>query len=169
MFHSLWCLGAQRKGMVIYMIRGVHFKIPQKMDNIIFNILCCLNVESYYWFKISSQTEVWGEQIEEDFFEKEFYKGDEFLNIIKNKHRIIFLKIQGYLKECDIKNIHTYKEFVDSNCNIIILIYDCEFVEIYSKNESTSILLFRRAKALVYKSCGYITDDNDSRTKMDVL
>ena len=130
MFHSLWCLGAQRKGMVIYMIRGVHFKIPQKMDNIIFNILCCLNVESYYWFKISSQTEVWGEQIEEDFFEKEFYKGDEFLNIIKNKHRIIFLKIQGYLKECDIKNIHTYKEFVDSNCNIIILIYDCEFVEI---------------------------------------
>ena len=76
MFHSLWCLGAQRKGMVIYMIRGVHFKIPQKMDNIIFNILCCLNVESYYWFKISSQTEVWGEQIEEDFFEKEFYKGD---------------------------------------------------------------------------------------------
>ena len=100
MFHSLWCLGAQRKGMVIYMIRGVHFKIPQKMDNIIFNILCCLNVESYYWFKISSQTEVWGEQIEEDFFEKEFYKGDEFLNIIKNKHRIIFLKIQGYLKEC---------------------------------------------------------------------
>ena len=80
-----------------------------------------------------------------------------------------FLKIQGYLKECDIKNIHTYKEFVDSNCNIIILIYDCEFVEIYSKNESTSILLFRRAKALGYKSCGYITDDNDSRTKMDVL
>ena len=110
MFHSLWCLGAQRKGMVIYMIRGVHFKIPQKMDNIIFNILCCLNVESYYWFKISSQTEVWGEQIEEDFFEKEFYKGDEFLNIIKNKHRIIFLKIQGYLKECDIKNmsLHQY-------------------------------------------------------------
>ncbi len=169
MFHSLWRLGTQWKGMVIYMIRGVHFKIPQKMDNIIFNILCCLNVESYYWFKISSQTEVWGEQIEKDFFEKEFYKGDGFINIIKNKHRIIFLKIQAYSKECDIKNIHTYKEFVDSNCDIIILIYDCEFVEIYSKNESTSILLFRRAKALGYKSCGYITDDNDSRTKMDVL
>ena len=94
------------------------------MDNIIFNILCCLNVESYYWFKISSQTEVWGEQIEEDFFEKEFYKGDEFINIIKNKHRIIFLKIQAYLKECDLKNIHTYEEFVDSNCDIIILVYD---------------------------------------------
>ena len=169
MFHSLWRLGMQWKGMVIYMIRGVRFKIPQKMDNIIFNILCCLNVESYYWFKISSQTEVWGEQIEKDFFEKEFYKGDEFINIIKNKHRIIFLKIQAYPKECDIKNIHTYKEFVDSNCDIIILVYDCEFVEIYSKNESTSILLFRRAKALGYKSCGYITDDNDSRTKMDVL
>lgn len=121
------------------MIRGVSFKISQKKDSTLWNILNCVNVRKYNWYSIQSQNEAWeyiNDVQESPFLGKEMYDGKSFFDEIHKDHFIIFLKLQAYEGIPDSYDIHSYKEFQESPCKILLLIYDCEYVEIYDLSES---------------------------------
>ena len=85
------------------MIRGVSFQIPQRKLDTLWQILQCVDIAQYDWYNIDCQNEVWSDSLQA------YFPGDQF---------------------CD---LHTYQEFVGSDCQILLLIHDCEFVEIYVK------------------------------------
>lgn len=147
---------------------GVHFEVPQVAGNIILDILKYINVKKYYWHSISGQTETWNGVNGDDFFEHKIYPGCDFLDLIKNNHRIIFLKLQATNSYNYMENINTYEEFKNSKCDIIILIYDCEFAEVYAKNVDILKLILEVAKELKYRNIGYIDDKRPTRTTMNI-
>lgn len=152
------------------MIIGVSFEITQqKNGNILFEILKSIDIHKYFWYNILEQTEALANQQGEDFFYKRYYDRDDFFNYIQNHHYIIFLKLQAYFKNDKFYEIHTYDEFESSDCQLLVLINDCEFVEIYVKEATDSKIIFENALSKNYRNVAYITINSDKRTTMDLL
>ncbi len=152
------------------MIRGVCFKVSQTFDSkVLYEILSCLKVENYSWYNISSQNEVWLDRNGNYAITNASYNGEEFLRAIDICCYVIFLKLQAYLDTHKHQEIHNYKEFLESDCQLLLLIHDCEFVEIYAKDYNTVDILFKNALKNNYKNVEFITEKNDTRNKMDVL
>lgn len=153
---------------MINIIRGITFLIDNE-KNILYQILKCIDIANYCWYNIYEQCEVWNNKTSEPFFDNDYYNGEEFENIIQSECFIIFYKVQAYLKKGNFNNIHTFQEFLQSECQILLLIYDCNFVEIYVKDSVALNDLYNNAMKNGYKKIRYITDENDSRIKMDIL
>ncbi len=150
------------------MIRGVSFKVlPSK--RILWKILKCLDIKKYCWYNIVDQCEVWANYSGGICFEKGYYDGKCFLQNIMSDHFVIFLKLQAYKENGNFFELHTYDEFQKSDCQILILINDCEFVEIYVKDIFHAKLIYQNAAKEGFKDIRYITESNDSRTKMDLV
>lgn len=150
-------------------IRGISFKIPQEKNSNIEDLLEGINVRAMFWYNVESQNEVWSVPQYTDFFKKEYYDGADFYQQIKVPHKVIFLKLQAYLREGKFVEIHKYEEFLTSHCVLLLLIYDCENVEIYSKDEALTRAICNTAHRNGYSEITLITDDNDGRRKMDIL
>lgn len=150
------------------MIRGISFQIPQANTNTLYKILNGLNITEYDWQYIADQSEVWDVSSTKDFFLQTYYTGDSFLNLIQQNHYIIFLKLQAYLQPDQPENIHTYSDFIKSNCQLLLLIYDCEYVEIYAKSQTAIAAIQRSIQENGWQETCIITDYNDRRTKMDI-
>ena len=150
------------------MIRGISFKISQKEPNVLLDILSAIDLTKFYWYNIKEQAEVYTEELEDDFFLKDCYKGEEFFRYIEKSNLIIFLKFQAYLQFSDYKNIRTYDDFIKSDCQLILLIYDCEYVELYVKDSNYATIIYEEAIKNGYDTIDYITDNNDERTSMDI-
>lgn len=151
------------------MIVGVSFEIPQETTNVLWKILSSIDISKYFWCCDRTQTEVWDKTFQNDFFNQEYYTGDQFSQYVQNDHRIVFLKIQAHFSLGNFQNIHLYNEFVNSDCQILVLIYDCENVEIYMKNPMELLAIFENAKANDYQNVAVITDSNITREKMDIM
>lgn len=153
---------------MISIIRGITFSVESE-KSVLYEILKCIDIVNYCWYNIYEQNEVWNNKTKEEFFEKDYYDGNDFENVIQSEYCIIFYKVQAYLKKGNFNNIHTFQEFLESECQILLLIYDCSFVEIYVKDSVVLNNLYHNAIKNGYKKVRYITDENDNRTRMDVL
>lgn len=151
------------------MLRGVSFEIPKICTNILWKILGEISPESFCWYVDQNQTEVWTADWESDFFKKYLYSGDEFCKQIRLDHNVIFLKIQAYQKEHGCQHIKCFEEFRNSDCEILLLIYDCAYVEVYSKRDNYTIQLYNTACRKRFQHVAYITDLNDSRNSFNIL
>ncbi len=150
------------------MIRGIIFEIPNRIGTTLYDMLSPLGIDSLNWYVEESQSEVLDGQSQEDFFTKCSYSGAEFEKLIQTEHYLIFLKLYGYQgNSFDI--VHSYEEFRRSNCRLLILINDCEFVEVYATYPEDIIKLQECVEKNKYHLIRYITDENDKRVKLDVL
>ena len=150
-------------------IRGVMFEISQETTNILWSILRKIVVDhQYYWWIDKNQSEVWDEKLDSDFFEKSTYTWMEFLARIKKNCKIVFLKMQAYSDLALFENLMQYDEFLNSPCQLIFLIYDCEYVEIYVKDTEQIDIIYRAAIEKGFKNVTYITDQNDARTNLNI-
>lgn len=151
------------------MVRGVEFEILQKTADTLWEMLNCINIETYKWYIIDSQEEVWNEEQNEDFFTTQDLSGKDFAEKIHSNHYIVFLKLQAYLTDGVFSDVQTYDEFLKGDCKILVLVNDCEYVEIYCKDRTISEVIYNHAISKKYKNVKYITNDNDHRTIMNVL
>ena len=78
------------------------------------------------------------------------------------------MKLQAYLTENPFVNIHTYEQFSASDCQIMVLVYDCKFVEIFIKDMRIIENVYKNALVCDYMDLKYITDQNDGRSIMDL-
>ena len=97
---------------------------------------------------------------------------NEFNQFITNEQFVvIFINVQGYKKN-SIKsntNLVSYQDFIKSTCEIIVLISDLYFVEIYCKDWDVLRLLAANLKANGCEDIKYKTLENDGRTKLSVV
>ena len=156
------------------MIRGISFKLPSLSYHntfrikILYHILKCIDIEKYNWYAIDSQSDVWeykyNTYMSDLFFKKDYYNGEFFLNQINLEYFVVFLKLQAYHKHDELKEIDSYDDFLKSDCQILLFIWDCYFVDIYLKDEAIAKAFYENALANGYTEVEYITDENDERT-----
>ena len=150
------------------MLRGVSFQIPQGYSDSLNQILRNIDVEKYHWYNDTSQAETWNPNSEDDFFVMDEYNGPEFKELIRQSYLILFLRLLAFQVPDEFTHISSYSDFLSSACCMIILIYDCENVEIYSKDIQEIEILYNSALENGYTGVEYITDSNDGRTSMNI-
>lgn len=150
------------------MLRGITFEIPNNVGISLYDMLSDIDVVKINWYIEQGQSEVLTSDGEEGFFTKSIYNGNDFLNLIKNEHYLIFLKLYGY-QGTHFNAVHSYEDFKRNNCRLLILINDCKFVEIYASYTDDIQKLYAAAEKNKYQEINFITDINDKRDKFDVL
>lgn len=152
------------------MIRGIFCTVSQTFNGkLLWDMFKCFANEKYAWHVIDDQSEIWANSNNNDFFEFDCYNTKEFLKCVSRNHYAVFLKLQIYNEIHEFSKLHTYDDFLNSDCLMAVLINDCEFVEIYIKDEKILNRLYDSLVAVGCKSIEYLTDDNDSRAKLNVL
>lgn len=153
------------------MIRGVFIKIIKRIDRILVELLNGINIGQYKWYNVKNQKEAWClENGEKDEFLKDiYYHGKDFEKIINRDHYLIFLKLEVFGENVKKVNIHTYEEFQNSDCQILILIYDCNYIELFSKEKDIIQSIYANLKEKDFAEVEYITDKNDERYVLDIL
>jgi ribosomal protein S16 len=81
---------------------------------------------------------------------------------------IIFADLKAYPKGKMVSDIGTYEDFLNSDCQLVVLVVDCTYVTIYSKDKEMLEWLYYRAKVNKFENVQYITKENDSRTRLSV-
>lgn len=148
---------------------GVVFNIDQSCEDNLYKIMMLIQNNNFYWHVVRNQSEIWREEYLDDFFEKEVYHGEEMEEKTKEKHHVIFAKLQGYLQIDAYQNICSFKDYIDSKCQIVILIYDCENVEIFIKDEEMVTELHTRAQKENFDNLHYITNEMNQRISFEIV
>lgn len=66
------------------------------------------------------------------------------------------------------EEIDTYEDFLHSHCEMIVLLYDRAYVEIYCKDSAWTQILFQRGTEIPGAHVTKKYDDTDTRTEMYV-
>lgn len=139
------------------MIKGLSFRILNEQGKYLFEILENISITKYNWQCIDA--EVYNNRCE-NLFNKDTISGKELDRIIsKQNYYIVNIQLEAYEKIENRNAIKLYRDFIKSNCEIMLCIYDSEFCEIYFKNEE---LLNKEYKILKEKNFNpvYITEKN---------
>lgn len=151
------------------MKRGVFFELSNEYGKYLFDILQSIPLESYNWH-IGYEEILMVDRVNETLFEDyEEIEGDELRRIIdSNTYYAIFAELKAFPKTSTITEIDTYEDFVSSDCEVIVLLVDCVYVEMYIKNQEVLETMYKHAKQMNYTRVEYIDDKNDGRTRMYV-
>lgn len=84
-----------------------------------------------------------------------------------NKYYLIFADIKAYPKGRNPANIETYEEFVNSDCELVLLVVDSVYFTIYCNRKKLETL-YNNAKLNGFEDLQYITDEKDTRTRLSV-
>lgn len=148
-------------------MRGLRFKIANDYGRYLFCVLEESRMESFYW-KIS-ETEIYADDANTLLFKSNCLSGSDFKEAISlYNYYIIFANLQAYSSKKDFVELKTYEDFINSKCSIIILISDCEFVEIYAKSLSVIEKIKSNAQRYNFTEIEYITEENDYRISLSV-
>lgn len=153
------------------MKRGIRFEVPNGYGNILAEVLKPFDLPSFCWKIGDGESYLEGDKgLERDLFPEgqTIMEGAELKNLLENnRHYVIFAELQAY-PDSAFFEIVSYEEFVDSPCELVLLVVDCIYVDVYCKNESTIELLYDHANEHRYGQVAYITDENDTRTRLSV-
>ncbi|NTW95490.1 MAG: DUF2691 family protein [Erysipelotrichaceae bacterium] len=149
-------------------IRGVSFTAEYRV-NLLKVIFEQINVKEFMWVNVLSQNEVWKNIHGGTAIDQEFYNGEDFLSMINSEYWIIFLKLQAYHILGLHTDIHSYQDFINSDCMLVCLIADSKYVQIYAKDQTMIRILYERAMANGFTEIKYLLDNNDTRWKLDVV
>lgn len=151
----------------IYM-RGLSFKLSNPKGVPLLQILTCVNVGNYHWYVVGNQNDTWDSHMERLLLDRFAYDGSSFYEIIKQEHFVIFLKLQAYFPCDKYEEILLYDDFQNSKCQILLLIHDCCYVDIYVKDHVVIEEIYQYVVSSGCQNVRYINDDSDTRTKMSV-
>jgi hypothetical protein len=152
--------------------RGISFEIPNKYGNYIGEILKPVELSAFSWYIGGEESYlVENGTLGEPLFPDEVYGMDgRFLKGIveNNNYYVIFASLKAFPKERDVVDIRTYEQFLNSECQLVLLVIDCAYVTIYCKDKGTLKSLYDNSKTKGFVNVQYITDENDFRTRLSV-
>jgi len=149
------------------MIRGVHVETTiSTAGGLIYEMLAGI-AEEYLCYNLESQYEAFMISIADAFAGETLSESYDALSDNQNGF-FISLKLQFFRAEDQFCEVSNYQEFLDSDCQILLLLYDCVYYDIYVKGEKRSEDIYQSIDKSILRELSYITDDNDTRTKMSV-
>ena len=152
-------------------IIGIEYIVSSDERKTLCNSFKGFNMEKYTWRIVFDQTEL--VPITENGklgFEAELYSGSDFEKEIIKEHYIIFMKLEAYRNsEVNITEIESYEDFIQSDCQLLLLINDVQFVEIYTKSQTELEILYDNALKIGFSGIRYITKETNERACFNVL
>jgi hypothetical protein len=154
------------------MLRGISFEIPNKYGSFLAEILEPIDITKFNWRNENEEAYlVIDGQFEEALFPEVINEMDGSVlgkRIKDNQYYVIFADLKAFPKRKEVNNIETYEEFLNSECELVLLVVDSVYTTIYCKDKEKLKLLYRNAKECGFEDVQYITDDNDGRTRLSV-
>ncbi|MGZ9586697.1 DUF2691 family protein [Paenibacillus marinisediminis] len=151
------------------MRRGISFETPNEYGGLLGEVLKPIDITAFNWRIGSGESYmVVNDQLDKELFseDRDIIEGAELKNLLEtNKYYIIFADLQAFSKD-ENPHIATYEEFIESNCELVLLVIDCCYVAIYCKNQEAIELIYKNAIDCGFEDVEYITDENDSRTRL---
>lgn len=150
-------------------MRGLSFEIPNRYGRYLYDILVDINLKKYFWK--SGDGEAYyleNNQLGAALFPHPYtYTGEDLFNRISTKdYYVIFADLKAFNEKTHVQGIATYEDFLNSPCEIVLLIVDSSYITIYVKDQYVTERLYRKAFQNGYENIAYITDENDLRTTL---
>lgn len=144
---------------------GVWFEIPNGYGNYLSDILEPLSVKCYQWVVDDDEIHV----LKDNEFTNEFLFSDEdriisgeklYESTKNNTYYMIFITLRAFLKDGNIESVSNYKEFLESDCQIILAVYDCSEVMFWCKDSQLVLKMYNNALSKGYKNINYISEED---------
>ncbi len=150
--------------------RGLRFEVPNKYGTFISIVLKSIAVNDYDW--ILNHIEVHSSNKNDDDLWNEnqpFILSGEVLKerIDLPNYYTVFGEFFAYPRGNQPKLVSSYEEFKESAAEIVLLIVDSVYYDIYCKDEELIEQLYSNAKDNNFSNIEYI-DENDTRTRLSV-
>lgn len=144
---------------------GLKFKIKNEYGSFLNKILNSINVLEYDWEIITDDT-----ICPDDtrlFNDNVYLNGEDFLNcIMKDCYYMIFVDLKAFPLNGVHVEIETLNDFLESDCQLILLCTDSEFIEIYCKNKETLDIIYNNCKDFKFTSVEYLSQEDASNNNM---
>lgn len=125
------------------MILGVFFKLDKTSD--LFFKYLFYNIDLSKYIINIDDAQVWKDNLGNDTFVKSDYQGETFQNIaFQSQYLITQLKLKAFCKFP--KKIKEFNDYLNSDCEFMIYIYDCFYIEIYCKSNMLLNLFINNIK-----------------------
>ena len=149
------------------MIRGIFILTQSKYGFILSELLEGVDIRDYVW--AIDHKEVYSPDTDHRF-DQETLCGESFAEAINTppEYLLHMGEFKAFQKESDMVKVETYSDFISSNCQIIILVADSRFIDIYAKDISVLEIIKENANKYGCEKTEYISADNDERRFMHV-
>lgn len=139
---------------------GIRFEIPNDYGKYLKDIFEGLNTSNYYWQIDDTEIMTFNQNY---LFDKNIYNDKEFSSKIKeNNYYIIFADIKC-IKTKKKVIINNYDSFLKSDCEILLLVVDSSYVDLYVKSKLYMDLIKSNVERNDYKNVEYIYNDDNPR------
>lgn len=145
---------------------GIEFELKSNYESIIYSILKDVDVEKYKWVIVQQEV-----IFENDFNKKlpSIIEGKKFCEKFQNDggYFVNQLNMQAYFSDSKISKINNYNDFLNNECQIIVLFSDNKVVEVYAKEKKVLEVIINYLKDISI-DFSIKTLENDARTLMYV-
>ncbi|MCR3758134.1 DUF2691 family protein [Clostridium felsineum] len=142
---------------------GISFEIPNNYGSYLSDILEPLSYSDYQWLIDDDEIHLMrnNEFTNEFLFnESRILSGKELYNVSKsNTYYMVFVTLRAFYKNVAIERVLNYSEFLKSDCKIIIGVYDCSEVMIWSKDTELIVRIYDYTLSKGFKKVEYISEE----------
>lgn len=153
-------------------MRGMSFEIPNMYGQYLLDILEETNLKDMNWWigggeSYRIQNNTLGDSLFSEDWETNGIGGEKLYALIsKQECYLIFCDLKGFPKNSEVKEVATYEEFLESDCQFVLNLVDSSYTTIYSKNQVTIENLYIKALVLGYENVSYVEDEIDGNTTL---
>lgn len=144
---------------------GVRFKIPNEYGKFLSDILEVIPNNQFIWLVDSDEiykiknNEFTAESLFGD--EERVINGDKLVDIASNNaYYLIFLTLRAFIKHGNVERVSKYEQFLSSDCQMILAIYDSSYVMFWCKNDQLVLDMYNNALLKEYEDIKYISEDD---------
>ncbi|HHT7152959.1 hypothetical protein BK718_06990 [Bacillus thuringiensis serovar andalousiensis] len=153
------------------MKRGIFVDIPNEYSNVLWKVLNPIDITEFDWRVRDEESYLIARgELDEALFPEEpsVVEGLALKKLVKdNIYYLIFADLKAYPKGEKTIDIETFEEFKESKCEVVVLVADGEYIQIYAKNQEEIEMMYENAVNQGFY-VEYITDENDGRTRLSV-
>lgn len=138
---------------------GLDIRVKNEYSNYLYKIFDGINLLNYKW-KINTDDFLYleNENISQDFFKASILSGREFFkSISRDSYYMIFADIKAYPIDNDCNEVKNFKDFLESNCKLILLCSDSTFIEFYSKDKDILEKVYCNCINYSFEDVKYVT------------
>ena len=139
---------------------GLSFKVENKYDNYLNKIFDTIDVENYNWDIVTDDI-FEGNNEKSGLFHTDKVTGKEFKKIIANEnYYMIFVDLKAYPVDSIHSKVESYEDYINGNCQIILLCIDSVNIYFYCKNESVLKKVYNNCIINGFSSVEHVASDD---------
>lgn len=142
---------------------GLEFKVKNGYNNFLYKIFNSINVQQYEWDIITDDIINSQSKVNDGIFTSSTVDGKSFLNAIMDKnYQMIFVDLKAFKSGSEHIEITNFKDFTESDCEIIFLCVDSIFIEFYAKDELILNTVYNNCIKFGFEFSNYISKEEAS-------